>query len=349
MRRITSSIYADFYLNAALKLKLGFKVLNKKAAYAKIYNEQKELLLTGCSLSVNTQVAARLATNKEKTSTLLKANRIPIPEFQSFECKEDAISYALSEINNGREIVVKPVSSSLARGVTVKPNTQIEVAEAVTEALSINDEIMVETFISGENYRVTVFQNEIIAVTWRRPGYVIGNGFDTVKRLIEVKNETRKKLKLPPIFLRKKDVQYLQAKKLTLQSVPSKDEYVQLQLGCDLEIGGERKTINLNSIPKKSVKILLKAVRTLGLNFAGIDFISTDITKEFTKTECAINEINSAPQLDVHYLDQTPPRNYAAERILRRFFYGDIDQLDIVITSPEYRIKENIVAQVDTY
>ncbi|MGI5828240.1 MAG: hypothetical protein ACOX6V_04460 [Patescibacteria group bacterium] len=349
MRKITCNKYADFYLNAAQKLRLGYKVLNKKAVFAKIFDDKKELFVNSNSLSVNSQVAARLANNKKRTSLILIAKKFPVPSFQTFKDKSKAISYAYNLVRNGTPIVIKPVSGSLAIGVTVKPNTKAEIIEAVDEAFLGYREIMVENFVSGENYRVTVFQGQVIAVTWRRPAYVIGTGKDSVKTLISRKNQQRHKIGLPPITLRKKDIHYLTAQKIDLYKTLNKDKCLQLQLGCDLEIGGERVRVDIHKIPQKNIDLFVKATKTLTLEFAGIDFIITDIKTPYSGTECAINEINSAPQLDVHYLDQNPSSNYAAERILRKYFFGQSDVSDQLIKLPVVMLRENLATQSEVH
>lgn len=329
MKKLINNKYANYYLNAAEKLNLEYEITNENAALAKIYNGAFSLELSANVLSLNSQLSAALATNKEKTSILLKAAGIPTPQFKSFNNKINAEKYLLEKLKKSQPMVVKPLSGSLAIGITIRPETPKEIIKAVREAFDENSIIIIEKYVVGRHYRITVVDDEIIAITERIPAYVVGDSAKTVLELISNKNLEREKLKLPPIVLRQKDHNYLKSKKVKISKVYSNGKKIMLQLGCDLNIGGERKRVDRNIIPAENYEMFIRAVKTLGMRFAGIDYISPDITIPYTKIKSAINEINSAPHSDVHYKDTHPHDNYAAERILKKLFYKEnIDPID---------------------
>jgi cyanophycin synthetase len=301
MKKLISNKYANFYLNAAEKLNIKYEIINEKAAFAKIYNDNVTLELSANVLSLNSQLSAAMATNKKKTSLLLKAAGIPTPQFKTFINKIDAERYLLEKLKKGQPMVVKPLSGSLAIGITIKPETPKEIIDAVKEAFDENSMIIIEKYVEGKHYRITVVDDEVIAITERIPAYVVGDSAKTILELVHNKNLEREKLNLPPIILRKKDHNYLKSKKIKVNKVYSNGEKIMLQLGCDLNIGGERKRVDRDKIPQENYDMFVEAAKTLGVRFAGIDYISPDITMPYTKTTSAINEINSAPHSDVHY------------------------------------------------
>lgn len=327
MKKLISNSCANFYLNAAETLGLSYTVINDKAALARIENGSKALLISANALDVNSHVSAVLATNKKKTSLMLQQNNLPAPKFETFTKSERAIKYALEMFTSGKSTVIKPLAGSLSVGITVKPSTPDQIRQAVSEAFIGSSDIIIEEYISGLHYRVTVLDDEVIAVTQRLAAHVVTDGKKSVHQLITDKNSDRSNQKLPKIHLRKKDLDYLAAEKIDLSRIYPAGMDIMLQLGCDLEIGGERARIDINTIPQINHEFFIQAAKSLTLRFAGLDYISPDITLPYTEVKNAINEINAAPDSDVHYRDATPFSNYAAERIIQKLFKDEEDEI----------------------
>jgi cyanophycin synthetase len=320
MKKLINNKYANFYLNAASTLGLNYKIINKKVGWVRIFNKDFELDISSNVLGINTQLSSSLSVNKAKTSTLLQETNIPVPNFKTFTDFEKAQNYAIKKLQHKKSIVVKPVSGSLSIGITVNPTSRIQIKKALLEAFEGNSSIMIEEYIAGNHFRITTLDGETIAITQRIPANVTGNGKDTVKELIEKKNILRQKTNLPHIILREKDLNYLKTQRINLSQIYPNNFYLPLQLGCDLDIGGERVRIERDTVPQENIDLFTKASKTLGLRFSGIDFITPDIMTPYAQISTAINEINSAPDSDVHYRDTYPYENYAAERILKKLF-----------------------------
>jgi len=338
MKKILNSLCADLYLDAAIKLNLEYEIINKDCLLYRIFNHEKELIFKNGALSLNSQVAVRIAKNKHEASIILGSNNIPTPKSKVFRNKKLAIAYAMQRVRLKNKIVIKPTNGKSAHGVYIDPKTEKQITNSVIEAFSNNSHIMVEDYIKGKNYRVTLFQGEIMAVTWRRPGFVIGDSINTIEQLIKIKNLKRKKITYPQIILRPRDIFYLKTKNLFLQSIPQKGQMVKLQLGCDMNIGGERKYIKISLIPQINQDLFKSIYKYSYHKLLGIDLIINDITQPYTEQSCAVNEINSAPDMAVHYFDQIPTDNYAAQRILYQYFFDNNKDLSI------YKYKSSSVA-----
>ncbi|MDO8269185.1 MAG: ATP-grasp domain-containing protein [Candidatus Levybacteria bacterium] len=334
MKKITKNKYANFYLNAAESLGLDYEIINEKVGLARIFNETVNLDVSSNVLGVNTQLSSSLSVNKVKTSTLLQEKNIPVPNFRTFKDRILATKYASKQLLKKKYVVIKPISGSLSIGITVKPSSVIQIKKAIIEAFEGNSCIMIESYVPGNHYRVTVLDNEIIAITRRIPANILCDGKNTVKFLIAEKNVKRRKMKLPEIFLRDKDKDYIKKEKIELSKIYPDGTLIDLQLGCDLDIGGERVRIDRDSIPQINLDLFIKATQALTLRFAGIDYITPDIMIPHAQCVTAINEINSAPDSDVHYRDTYPHDNYAAERIVKKIFSQKISLTDESVALP---------------
>ena len=48
--------------------------------------------------------------------------------------------------------------------------------------------VVVESFITGKDYRILVVNNQVVAVAERVPAHVVGDGKHTVQELIDITN-----------------------------------------------------------------------------------------------------------------------------------------------------------------
>lgn len=227
-------------------------------------------------------------------------------------------------LNKNIQIVIKPTTGSMAKGVTILPRTKKAIHRALKESFDLCNTIIIEEYIMGNHYRISTYKNSIIAITQRIPAHVTGDGKKTISELVHAKNIHRNKRHLPPITLCKEDISHLKTNNMHLSTILKKDEVAILHHGCDMDIGGDRKKINISKIPTENREMFLKAAQVIGLDHAGIDYISPDINISHTDIKSAINEINSAPHPDVHYKGTYPFDNYAAEKLLREYFHIDI-------------------------
>lgn len=318
MKKIVKSTYGNLYLDAAEQIGCSYRVEDKGKSIAYISNGTKEIRFKSHSLGLNPKSKLQNSKHKGVTSTLLSKKDIPVPAFEVFKDQEVAVKYACDQLEASSPVVIKPNNASEAKGVRVNPTTKKQIHEAILDAFSYGDAIIVEDYIDGHHYRITLLDGEIIAVTQRIPSYVTSDGIHTVKELIDLKNKQRSKKNLPLIRLRVKDYDYLKDMRRDLSTVYADKERIVLQPGCDYDIGGERKRVFISSIPDTNKEMFVEAVKTLGLRYGGVDYISPDITQEYTGLRTAINEVNSSPHQDVHYYGSYPPNNYSSKRILRK-------------------------------
>jgi cyanophycin synthetase len=157
---------------------------------------------------------------------------------------------------------------------------------------------LAEEYIEGNDYRILILNNKVIAVTHRAFPEIIGNGQDTVKNLIKKYYQARqyfKKKNKKPLFDHEL-MRNLKAQKVGLNEILPKDKKIRLRQTANIFGGGM--AINMtNKIHPFYKKIALKAAKELELNLTGIDLMTQDISK---KGNYAIIEMNSFPSLDMH-------------------------------------------------
>ncbi|MBD2384126.1 cyanophycin synthetase [Cylindrospermum sp. FACHB-282] len=258
-------------------------------------------------LNINGFGSAELAKDKAYSNFFLKHFGYRATEGQTFFndkiCArianprniDDGFSFA-KEI--GFPVIVKPLN--LSQGLLVsKVYNQTEYYEVAEKILQINSGLIVERFYSGNDYRIVVLDNEIIAAYQRIPLSIKGDGKSTVLELLEQKQENflktgRKKLINVEDF---RIHQKLQRQDLNFNSVIPKNTIVYLLDNANLSSGGEAVDLT-ESIHPDFQKLAINITNDMALRLAGVDIISSDITQSMV--DYTIIEINGSPSLS-HY------------------------------------------------
>ncbi len=262
---------------------------------------QKRIWATVTSQTAN--IAVDIASNKELTNRLLLEVGIPVPKSAVVHDVDGAVRAAR---RIGYPVVLKPLDGNHGRGVFVNLADDDEVREFFDNAYreSRNGAIVVESFITGRDYRILVVNNQVVAVSERVPAHVTGDGKATVAELIEQENADPRRgvgheKILTRIVVDSQTMEVLERDGRTLEDVPADGEFVQLKLTGNMSTGGTS-IDRTDEIHPDNIEIARQAAMVVGLDIAGIDFITTDIAESVRQTGGAICEVNAGPGFRMH-------------------------------------------------
>ncbi|MDF1551303.1 MAG: bifunctional glutamate--cysteine ligase GshA/glutathione synthetase GshB, partial [Bacteroidales bacterium] len=143
---------------------------------------------------------------------------------------------------------------------------------------------------------------QTIAVAYRMPANVVGDGKKNINELINDKNIVRGEDYTHPLLKIKIDYEverHLKEQKLNLESVPKSGERIFLRKNSNLSTGGD--SIDLtDDMPDFYKKIAEKAARAAGLKIAGIDIIIKNIHKTPNHKNYIVVELNAPAMLSMH-------------------------------------------------
>jgi cyanophycin synthetase len=111
-------------------------------------------------------IAESIAADKDLTRKLLKSAGVPVPEGRPVTDVEDAWR-AAEEL--GGPVVVKPLDGNHGRGVATNLTTKEQVVAAYEVAKGEGSGVIVERYITGDDYRLLVVGNHLVAAAWREP------------------------------------------------------------------------------------------------------------------------------------------------------------------------------------
>ncbi len=276
----------------------------------------KYLRLIEASLPDTTScTAVDLAKNKELTNFLLRENGIPVPEGHMVESEDTAV---LQAEQLGYPVVIKPSNGNQGKGVMSNIDNENLLRKAYRIAYRYTDKILVEKFIAGRDYRLLVVGDKVSAAAERKPPHVIGDGIHSIKELVAYENNNSHRgvgheRPLTKIKLDSVAKESLARSGITEDSVPPPGEIIYLRENGNLSTGGSALEC-LREIHPSNKALAVKAAKTIGLDIAGIDVVTDDISHPITCQNGAIIEVNAVPGLRMHlYPTEGLGKNVAAD------------------------------------
>lgn len=277
-------------------------------------------------------IAEAIAQDKELTKKLLDAAGVPVPVGREVSDIEDAWR-AMAEIAS--PVVVKPKDGNQGKGVTVNISTREQLNAAYAAASAISEEVLVEKYIPGSDFRLLVVGNQLIAAARRDPPLVIGDGINTVQALVDQVNSDPRRgsghaTSLTKIRIDDIAVSCLAEQHLTLDSVPGKGARVILRNNANLSTGGTATDVTDDVHPDLAASAVT-AAQMVGLDICGIDVVCDSVLQPLEEQGGGIVEANAAPGLRMHLQPSFGKGRPVGEAIVSSIFSpGDNGRIPLV-------------------
>lgn len=258
-------------------------------------------------------IAVVIASDKEETNRILGDLGLPVPKQSVVFGPEDAAEQAEKL---GYPVVVKPLDANHGRGVSLKLSSAEQVKAAFEAAREHSRSVIVENFIEGTDHRMLIVNGQLIAVSKRIPGHVAGDGSRTIEELVaEVNSDPRRGIGHEKVLTRlefdPQAMRLLEQKGYTRKTVPPKGEVVYLRLTGNLSTGGTAIDVT-DIVHPDNREMAVRAIKAVGLDVGGVDFLTTDITCSYREVGGAICELNAAPGFRMHVApSEGKPRDVA--------------------------------------
>ncbi len=293
----------------AMKRNISVKHLNphqNDASFLELNYKKHREFVVGQRISKTSLGAYWILENKELTKYFLRKNKINVAKGAAFRKEEKPRIFNYCK-KIGFPVVAKPIFGSHGKSVFVGIKNKKMLDMAIADILKNNEHILVEKEFIGKEYRFTASRKKVLAVMYREPANVVGDGIHTIEELIKTKNKDSRRgygyeKVLCKIKIDKTIKQNLTEQNLKLSSILSKDQKVYLRKNSNLSMGGD--SIDLTDAAHPELKkIAVKAINAIpGLAYGGVDLMSNrDISKKPTKKSYVILEINSSPGISMHY------------------------------------------------
>lgn len=259
-------------------------------------------------------LGVELACDKEGTKRILADAGVPVPRGTVINYF-DELETAIEDVG-GYPIVIKPLDGNHGRGITIDIRNWDEAEAAYDAAREVSRSIIVERYYMGRDHRVLVVDGKVVAVAERIPAHVVGDGVSTIEKLIDQTNRDPNRGEghdnvLTRIELDRTSYQLLERQGYTVETVLDKDEICYLRATANLSTGGIA-VDRTDDIHPENVWLAQRVAKIIGLDIAGIDIVTEDITRPLREVDGVIVEVNAAPGFRMHVCPSRGiPRNVA--------------------------------------
>ncbi|MDR6821069.1 cyanophycin synthetase [Neorhizobium sp. 2083] len=266
-----------------------------------------------CS-SLTSEIATEIAGDKELTNHLLLEAGLPSPRGVLVTDQEAAIEAARKL---GFPVVTKPIDGNHGRGVNIGLSRPEDVRWGFSQAQAHSGQVLVEQQFEGVDHRLLVIGGKLVAAAKRVPACVTGDGMSTIEQLIMQENRDPRRGEGHEVALTKIAIDdcllhFLKSAGRTLLTIPAMGEQVLLRPTANLSTGG--KAVDCTDIvhPDNAL-VACRAAQIVGLDIAGIDFVTPDITRSVFEVGGGVIEVNAGPGFRMHLCpSEGVPRNVAA-------------------------------------
>ena len=248
---------------------------------------------------------------------------MPVPRA---EVVRDADAAVVAAKRIGYPVAMKPLDGNHGRGVMLNlaDEDAVRAAYPASRGQSRTGAIVVETYLTGNDYRCLVIDGVLRAVAQRLPAHVEGDGEHTLAELVEITNaDPRRGIGHEKVLTRIKvddeAVAYAREQGFELTDAPPRGQRVYLKRTGNMSTGGISIDRTEEAHPD-NVELAELAARVVGLDIAGIDLICPDVSLPVRETGGGIVEVNAAPGFRMHTNPTEGEPQYVAKPVIDMLF-----------------------------
>ncbi len=318
-------------VGAARERKIPYKRISPEYSLYSLGWGKNRKMIWGPETSETSVIGSEISKEKDVSKDMLYTAGLPVPRGEVANSLEEALDIA-NYI--GYPVVIKPVRGHHGNGVLVNLQDEEELKEAYEITSEYTNYVLVENYLSGEDYRALVIGNEVIAMAKRVPARVIGDGASTIKELVKLANQDPKRgdghtSLLTKLSLGEEELMHLKQQGLNLDHIPDEGEIVYLRAVANLSTGGT--AVDCSSMIHPTLKRTLERIsKIIGLDVMGIDIIANDITLPVDEMNWGIIETNSSPGLRMHIAPTDGSPQPVGEKIVSKLFPAGNGRIPVI-------------------
>jgi cyanophycin synthetase len=242
-------------------------------------------------------IAEGISRDKDLTKSLLAECGVPVPEGRIANSPDEAWELAQ---DLGLPVVIKPSDGNHGRGVFTNVGSREEVEFAYAIAAEEGSDVLVERFVPGNEHRLLVVGDRVVAAARGETATVDADGVHTVLELIDRQLNTdprRGSGENCPLNLVRIDSAArleLQRQGLAPEDVPDAGRRVLIQRNGNVSFDVT------DLVHPEVAHAVTLAARVVGLDIAGVDVVAEDISRPLEEQRGAVVEVNAGPGLLMH-------------------------------------------------
>lgn len=263
--------YAKIIVDEARRRGVMVEVLDAEGGYFRLSHGGRSVTCRESLCELTSAVAMSRCQDKRTTRRVLEAAGLRVPRQQQAGDPERDRAFLA---RHGR-IVVKPACGEQGDGVHLGVRTEEELDHAIAAARQAGGPVILEQMVEGEDLRVIVIDEEVVAAAVRRPPRVVGTGRHDLCRLIERQSRRREaatggESRIP---IDEECRRCLADQGLSLDDVPAAGREIVARRAANLHAGGTIHDVT-DELSPVIAEAAVAAARALEIPVTGLDFMS---------------------------------------------------------------------------
>ena len=179
--------YAAIIVNEARRRGIAVEVIDAEHAFFALSLGGRTIRCRESLSELTSGVAFSICDDKAVTRRFLRNADLSVPDQRPAGTQKENHAF----LKQRGRLVVKPAHGEQGHAVTVDVRTQQDLDAAVKRARLLDDHVLMEEYVEGEDLRLIVIDGRVVAAAVRRPPVITGTGRHTVRKLIEKQSRRR--------------------------------------------------------------------------------------------------------------------------------------------------------------
>tara|TARA_R110002072_G_scaffold103998_1_gene228097 strand:+ start:1432 stop:3201 length:1770 start_codon:yes stop_codon:yes gene_type:complete len=287
------NIYARIITDEARRRGVSVEVVDAQGGFFRLSHGGRSVLCRESLSELTNAVAMSLCDDKPATRRLLSSIGLPVPEAVDGD-DMDACKELLARSGS---VVVKPARGEQGRGVAVGITDTDALVSAIEAARELCPDVLVEQCVQGEDLRVLVINNEVVAAAIRRRPSILGDGKASIRTLTEGLSRRRAaasdgEARIP---IDRETERCIAAAGYGLDDVLPKNTTLEVRKTANLHTGGTLHDVTADLSPA-IISAAIKAAEAIRIPVLGLDLMTPDPGVD----DFVVIEANERPGLANH-------------------------------------------------
>lgn len=295
--------YARIITDEARRRGIGVAVLDEEHNYFKLMHGGRSMVCRESLTELTSAIAMSRCDDKRLTHGLLGAAGLKVP--RQFTVNVDDGESNAAVLEELKRVVVKPARGEQGNGISVDVRSPEALEKAVAWAGQFCPDVIIESYMQGEDLRLIVIDQQVVAAAVRRPPVIVGTGRHSISELIQKYNRRRASAtdgesRIP---LDEETRRCIRQAGHNLDDVITAEKKIKVRKTANLHTGGTIEDVT-DIIHPTLVEAAEQAATVLKIPVTGLDMIVPDLKGP----EYVIIEANERPGLANHEPQPTAER-----------------------------------------
>ncbi|MEJ2057570.1 MAG: sugar-transfer associated ATP-grasp domain-containing protein, partial [Desulfofustis sp.] len=295
------NVYGKIIIDEARRRGIGVEISDAENGFFQLSFGGRTVACRESLSDLTSAVAMSRCDDKAVTRKILKRAGLCVPA----QIEVDETTSIKDFLSRYSQVVVKPARGEQGEGVFVDLDEFDEIVEACSACRKLCDKVILEEYVRGEDLRIIVIDNEVVAAAVRRPASICGTGTHRVSDLIKIQSRRRSTATggESSIPMDDETIRCVRRQGVEIDAILPAGKEIKVRKTANLHTGGTIHDVTAELHPRLG-EAAVAGARALNMPVVGFDFMVPDVRAESN----VVIEANERPGLANHEPQPTAER-----------------------------------------